>query len=109
MSFDHWLLTRPQGARRSAYPIGLTAEGAEPEDFFVHEQAMALGLDFISYHITASAQRLHYIASAARPVSPSSPGPCARHSRRIATTHADADQMTFEGFDPREQLVPDNG
>jgi hypothetical protein len=48
MSFDHHLL-RDLKACNPPRPIGLTADGTKPEAFFTHEEAMQLGLDFISY------------------------------------------------------------
>ncbi|MDP3526296.1 MAG: glycerophosphodiester phosphodiesterase family protein, partial [Hoeflea sp.] len=48
MSFDDRLL-RDLKAAGATCPVGLTAEGARPETFFAHEDAMNLGLDFMSY------------------------------------------------------------
>lgn len=98
MSFDHWLLRALKEAG-SPYPLGLTAEGAKPEDFFVHDEAMQLGLDFISYcvpHLPNSfitAQRERGIPVITWTV---------RDETMRAHTYLHADQMTFEGFDPRE-------
>lgn len=101
MSFDHWLLKelKELGSPR---PVGLTAEGTDPETFFVHEEAMQLGLDFISYHyahlpnpfITKERQ-------AGIPVITWT----VRDQDGIDRTREEADQMTFEGFDPREPVV----
>lgn len=98
MSFDHWLL-KDLKALDPPYPIGLTAEGANPDTFFVHEEAMQLGLDFISYfygHLPNSfitAQRTQ-----GRPVITWT----VRDGQAVEHTFAHADQMTFEGFDPKE-------
>ena len=98
MSFDHWLL-KDLKALDSPYPVGLTADGNEPETFFKHDEAMQLGLDFISYFyghlpnpfITAQRQRgITVITWTVRD----------EEARKITFAHAD--QMTFEGFDPRE-------
>lgn len=97
MSFDRWLLKELK-TLESPYPVGLTAEGKDPEAFFKHDEAMQLGLDFISYHyghlpnsfITAQRQRgIPVITWTVR-------DEAARNQ-----TFANADQMTFEGFDPR--------
>ncbi|KQQ46774.1 glycerophosphodiester phosphodiesterase [Rhizobium sp. Leaf311] len=100
MSFDHHLL-RDLKAAGSPWPIGLTAEGAQPEDFFKHDEAMQIGVDFISYawaHLPNSfieAQRKLGIPVITWTV---------RDEIGRATTYKYADQMTFEGFDPRESV-----
>ncbi|KRB53033.1 glycerophosphodiester phosphodiesterase [Rhizobium sp. Root708] len=97
MSFDHWLL-RDLKALQAPYPLGLTAGGIVPEDFETHEKAMALGLDFISYFYGdlpnpfISAQREKGIVVITWTV-------IDEHGRK--QTFENADQMTFEGFDPR--------
>ena len=96
MSFDHWLLRdlKHLGATR---PVGLTAEGAKPEDFIAHEQAMALGLDFISYNIMHLPN--DYITlqrSKGLPVITWT----VRNAAQQAHSAAHAEQITFEGFDP---------
>jgi glycerophosphoryl diester phosphodiesterase len=96
MSFDHWLLRdlREIGTPR---PIGLTAEGTKPEDFIVHEQAMSLGLDFISYNIMHLPN--DYITlqrSKGLPVITWT----VRNAAQQAHSAAHAEQITFEGFDP---------
>ncbi|MCL6708025.1 glycerophosphodiester phosphodiesterase [Pseudomonas sp. R2.Fl] len=98
MSFDHWLLKALKEAD-CPYPVGLTAEGAKPEEFFVHDEAMAYGLDFISYaaaHLPNSfitAQRERGIPIITWTV---------RDEIMRTHTYTYAEQMTFEGFDPRE-------
>ncbi len=97
MSFDHWLL-QDLKALEAPYPIGLTADGNEPEAFFKHDEAMQLGLDFISYfygHLPnpfITAQRQRGIPVITWTV---------RDEAARKHTFANADQMTFEGFDPR--------
>lgn len=101
MSFDHWLLKelKELGSPR---PVGLTAEGSDPETFFVHEEAMQLGLDFISYHYEhlpnsfITKERQTGIPVITWTV---------RDQEGIDRTRQEADQMTFEGFDPREPVV----
>ncbi|TXH83626.1 MAG: glycerophosphodiester phosphodiesterase [Rhizobium sp.] len=98
MSFDHWLL-KDLKALEAPYPVGLTAEGNNPETFFQHDEAMHLGLDFISYfygHLPnpfVTAQRQRGIPVITWTV---------RDEAARKHTFANADQMTFEGFDPRQ-------
>ena len=98
MSFDHHLLKNLKAAG-SPWPLGLTAEGDKPEDFFKHDEAMHIGLDFISYHwghlpnSFIEAQRKLGVPVITWTV---------RDENARATTYKYADQMTFEGFDPRE-------
>lgn len=97
MSFDHWLL-KDLKALESRFPLGLTAEGAQPESFALHREAMALGLDFISYYygnlpnpfITAERERGTTILTWT-----------VRDEAAADHTFLHADQMTFEGFVPR--------
>ena len=97
MSFDHWLL-RDLKALNAPYPLGLTAGGNKPEEFAVHEKAMELGLDFISYFFAdlpnpfITAQREKGIVVITWTV---------RDEKGRKHTFENADQMTFEGFDPR--------
>jgi glycerophosphoryl diester phosphodiesterase len=96
MSFDHHLL-RDLKACNPPRPVGLTADGTKPEAFFTHEEAMQLGLDFISYcvhHLPNSfvqAQREQGVPVITWTV---------RDPEAVALTRAHADQMTFEGFAP---------
>ncbi|MFD1744458.1 glycerophosphodiester phosphodiesterase [Rhizobium helianthi] len=98
MSFDHHLL-RELKRLEAPYPVGLTAEGAKPETFFEHDEAMQLGLDFISYHWShlpnsfIEAQRAKGVPVITWTV---------RDEKARTHTYTHADQMTFEGFDPRE-------
>lgn len=97
MSFDHWLLKdlKDLGA---PYPVGLTANGNTAEEYATHEKAMELGLDFISYYYAdlpnsfISRQREKDIPVITWTV---------RDEDARKRTFDNADQMTFEGFDPR--------
>lgn len=101
MSFDHWLL-KDLKALDAPYPLGLTAEGANPETFFVHEEAMHLGLDFISYrYIDLPNAFITKERALGRTVITWT----VRDDQARQHTFAHADQMTFEGFDPRESMV----
>lgn len=98
MSFDHHILKDLKRVG-SPYPVGLTAEGSNPENLFRHDDAMHLGLDFISYHHAdlpnsfITAQRQTGIPVITWTV---------RDENARTHTYTHADQMTFEGFDPRE-------
>ncbi len=101
MSFDHWLL-KDLKSLECPYPVGLTAEGADPEQFFVHDEAMQLGLDFVSYcapHLPNS-----FVAALREKGIPVITW-TVRDEIMREHTYKYADQMTFEGFDPRETLV----
>ncbi len=97
MSFDHWLLKdlKDLGA---PYPVGLTANGNTAEEYATHEKAMELGLDFISYYYAdlpnsfITRQRDKGIPVITWTV---------RDEDARKRTFDNADQMTFEGFDPR--------
>lgn len=96
MSFDIWLL-KDLKELDCPYPVGLTAEGRDPETFFRHDEAMHLGLDFISYHYGhlpnafITAQRAKGIPVITWTV---------RDETAREITFVNADQMTFEGFNP---------
>ena len=98
MSFDHHLLFALKKAG-SPFPVGLTAEGNDPDKFFEHDEAMQAGLDFISYHWAhlpnsfVEAQRSRGIPVITWTV---------RDENARTRTYTHADQKTFEGFDPRE-------
>lgn len=102
MSFDHHLLEDLKRAE-APFPLGLTAMGDKPEDFAKHDEAMQLGLDFISYHWAhlpnsfIAAQRERGVPVITWTV---------RDENARAHTYTHADQMTFEGFDPRESVAP---
>jgi len=98
MSFDVWLL-KDLKSLDAPYPVGLTADGENPDTFFAHDEAMHLGLDFMSYfygHLPnpfVTAQRQRGIPVITWTV---------RDEAARKHTFANADQMTFEGFDPRK-------
>lgn len=101
MSFDHWLL-KDLKALGAPQPLGLTAEGVKPETFFIHEEAMQLGLDFISYfHGHLPNSFITKERALGRPVITWT----VRDQDAVTHTFAEADQMTFEGFDPRQTAV----
>lgn len=97
MSFDHWLL-RDLKELGALYPLGLTANGNTPEEFEAHARAMSIGLDFISYFhgdlpnpfITGEREKGIPVITWT-----------VRDEKARKHTFEQADQMTFEGFDPR--------
>ncbi|MBB3591373.1 glycerophosphoryl diester phosphodiesterase [Rhizobium sp. BK529] len=97
MSFDHWLLKDLKDLN-APYPVGLTANGNTPEEYATHEKAMRLGLDFISYYYGdlpnpfITTQRDCGVPVITWTV---------RDEEARKRTFDHADQMTFEGFDPR--------
>ncbi|UHS56604.1 glycerophosphodiester phosphodiesterase family protein [Agrobacterium vaccinii] len=98
MSFDHHLLKDLKTAG-SPWPLGLTAEGSKPEDFFKHDEAMQIGLDFISY---AWAHLPNSFIEAQRKLGLRVITWTVMDENARATTYKYADQMTFEGFDPKQ-------
>jgi glycerophosphoryl diester phosphodiesterase len=97
MSFDHWLL-RDLRELDSPRPVGLTAEGTKPVDFALHDEAMELGLEFISYNIMhlpndyITLQRSKDVPVISWTV---------RSKAQQAHSDAQGAQITFEGFDPQ--------
>lgn len=101
MSFDTWLLKDLKGLGTTR-PVGLTAEGARPENFAVHEEAMQYGLDFISYYY---GHLPNVFISRQRDLGKQVITWTVRDDEARTITALNADQMTFEGFDPREALT----
>lgn len=97
MSFDYHLL-RALKLANCPYPVGLTAEGARPEQFEAHIEAMALGLDFVSY--AAVHLPNDFITGLHEKGMPIITWTVRDEIMRVHT-YKYADQMTFEGFDPR--------
>ncbi|GIL03090.1 MAG: glycerophosphoryl diester phosphodiesterase [Alphaproteobacteria bacterium] len=97
MSFDHWLV-EDLHREASAYPLGLTAEGDDSR-YAVHAAiAERCQVDFVSYGIADLPCRfVTEYRRTGRPVitwTIRSPADAARSAQY-------ADQITFEGFDPR--------
>jgi glycerophosphoryl diester phosphodiesterase len=101
MSFDHWLL-KDLAALESRHPLGLTAEGARPEELALHREAMALGLDFISYHY---GHLPNAFITAERAAGRAVITWTVRDAAAADHSYAHADQITFEGFEPAERPV----
>ena len=98
MSFDHGLLRDLKGLD-APYPLGLTAEGVREEHFAAHEEAMALGLDFVSYNVFHLPNR--FVDAEKAKGTPIITWTVRDRAAR-EKTGAEGDQMTFEGFDPRQ-------
>lgn len=96
MSFDHHLL-RDLRALKCHYPLGLTAQGDEPETFFTHEEALSLGIDFISYAIDHLPNP--FIEGQRNKNMPIISWTVRTKEQKIYSEQY-ADQITFEGFDP---------
>lgn len=99
MSFDVWLLKALKEAE-APYPLGLTAYGDKEEDWTRQAQEMAMGLDFASYHyVNLPNPFVDSVRAKGLPVITWT----VRDQAAVTHTYTYADQMTFEGFDPREE------
>lgn len=97
MSFEHNLLYAfsRTGSKR---PLGLTAEGIGKVAFEQHRAALPLGIEFVSYAVTAlpnefveEARKVHEMPVITWTV---------RTPEEVELTYKYADQITFEGFLP---------
>ena len=97
MSFDHWLI-RQFPVHAAGIPAGLTAWGDKPHEIEAHFSMLANGLSFTSYHYGHLPNRfVTFLRQTLRlPVITWT----VRDGDAVRTTFANADQMTFEGFDP---------
>lgn len=98
MSFDVWLL-RELKEVGAPYPVGLTAYGDKPEIWDRQTEEMAIGLDFTSYHV---AHLPNPFTDGLREKGIPVITWTVRDEAARERTFANADQMTFEGFDPSE-------
>lgn len=98
MSFDFHLL-RTLKVAECPWPVGLTAEGVKPDNLVAHREAMDLGLDFTSYCVAHLPNEFVMgLREKGTPVITWT----VRDEIMRAQTYKYADQMTFEGFDPRQ-------
>lgn len=97
MSFKKHLLS-DFGQSGSTAPFGLTAEGVAPMALAEHEEALALGISFVSYHVKdlPNAFIMRVREELGLPVITWT----VRTPEDLETTRLHADQMTFEGFAP---------
>ncbi len=101
MSFNPWLLTELV-EMEAPRPLGLTAEGATEADFARHRAVMDRGLDFISYCVDHLPNPfIGDLRASGTPIITWT----VRNAAGVETTRLHADQMTFEGFDPREGVA----
>ena len=101
MSFNGWLLAELKDME-APFPVGLTAEGASEEKFASHRALMDRGLDFISYCVDHLPNP--FIADLKAKGTPIITW-TVRNAAGVEATRRYADQMTFEGFDPREVVA----
>ena len=99
MSFDHDLVRPLIG---SGIPVGLTAEGTTEDQLRLH-RSIASEVDFLSYSVADIPNEfVSEFRATGRPVITWT----VRTTEQRERTFAHADQMTFEGFDPRTGNVP---
>lgn len=98
MSFDFHLL-RALKVAECPWPVGLTAEGVKPDNLVAHREAMDLGLNFTSYCV---AHLPNEFVTGLREKGTPVITWTVRDEIMRAQTYKYADQMTFEGFDPRQ-------
>jgi len=97
MSFKKHLLSdfRESG---SPVPFGLTAEGIGTPALAEHEEALTLGISFVSYHVKALPNA--FITRVREEFGLPVITWTVRTPEDVETTRLHADQMTFEGFIP---------
>jgi glycerophosphoryl diester phosphodiesterase len=103
MSFDHWLI-RDFACHAPGIPGGLTGCGEARQEIEAHFSMLAHGISFVSYAVD------HLPNPFVRFVRDRLGMPVitwtVRDEAAVDKTFAHADQMTFEGFEPREtQMV----
>lgn len=98
MSFDAALLAALKQAG-AAQPLGLTAEGKDEVALTAHRKALAIGLDFVSYYYDHLPNE--FVAGLREKGVPVITW-TVRDDEARRHTFQYADQMTFEGFDPRQ-------
>ena len=105
MSFDAAIVSalKQAGCDR---PLGLTAEGTDAAALEAHRKAFSIGLDFVSYkHDHLPNDFITGIRDRGVPVITWT----VRNEEARKHTYRYADQMTFEGFDPRETGAQSGG
>lgn len=97
MSFDHWLV-RQFPTEASGIPAGLTAYGHRQSDIEAHFSMLGNGISFVSYGVFDLPNPfVRFVRERlAMPVISWT----VRKPAEVARSIAEADQMTFEGFDP---------
>lgn len=98
MSFDAWLL-KDLKELDAPYPVGLTTEGTDEARLARNREVMAYGLDFTSFNVDHLPNPfVEELRARDVPVITWT----VRNEAGVAKTRRYADQMTFEGFDPRD-------
>lgn len=98
MSFDHWLIRLfPQYAPQ--IPCGLTALGTSQKDFEAHHSMLGHGIDFVSYCLAHMPNP--FVSFVRERLGMPVITWTARDQAAVKATFDYGDQMTFEGFDPR--------
>lgn len=97
MSFDHWLV-RQFPAHAGAIPTGLTAMGTQNQDIEAHFTMLAHGISFVSYHVMDLPNR--FVDFVRQRLNMPVITWTVRDDAAVKMTFAQADQMTFEGFEP---------
>lgn len=97
MSFDHWLI-RQFPTEAAGIPAGLTAYGQKQSEIEAHFSMLGNGISFVSYGVFDLPNPfIRFVREKlAMPVITWT----VRKPAEVAQTVAEADQMTFEGFDP---------
>lgn len=98
MSFDHHLI-RLFGKDAPGIPAGLTAEGLRDEDLEAHFAMLAYGIDFVSYNVHHLENRFVEFVRGKLGLPVISWTVRSFGDKILSDRHAD--QITFEGFDPR--------
>ncbi|MBE7185549.1 MAG: glycerophosphodiester phosphodiesterase [Methylobacterium mesophilicum] len=97
MSFDHWIVRRfPLDA--PGIPAGLTAYGSSEGLIEAHFSMLAHGISFVSYEVAALPNR--FVSFVRERLQMPVITWTVRDEAAATHTHAHADQMTFEGFEP---------
>ena len=97
MSFDHWLI-REFKREAPHIPAGLTAGGAKEHEIEAHFSMLAHDIDFVSYSVAHLPNR--FVSFVRDRLNMPVITWTVRDQAARATTFANADQMTFEGFEP---------
>lgn len=97
MSFDHWLV-RQFPIEAAGIPAGLTACGQKQSEIEAHFSMIGNGISFVSYGVFDLPNP--FIRFVRERLSLPVITWTVRKPAEVAQTFAEADQMTFEGFDP---------
>jgi glycerophosphoryl diester phosphodiesterase len=97
MSFDHWLI-RQFPAHAEGIPTGLTAWGDKDHELEAHFSMLAHGISFASFAVEQLPNRFTSFVrnKLGMPVITWT----VRDETAVTRTFANAEQMTFEGFEP---------